>query len=201
MNVRCPQCQSMFRVDPERVPASGIKARCARCSNVFELTREGVKTTVPVPGPKLVQAPPAPERPAPERLVPRPLPASPPPITAHVAAAGAATAAAAATGVAAATAADPVASTPSTKRPSFRNQDPTARAQRLARALVSDIVVYQPTKRQEGIRDGNLKELFEEEIKKSWEEYTEQVGREVAESTGYFREALNEILAGGRQVF
>jgi hypothetical protein len=27
------------------------------------------------------------------------------------------------------------------------------------------------------------------------------VGREVAESTGYFREALNEILAGGRQVF
>jgi hypothetical protein len=83
----------------------------------------------------------------------------------------------------------------------FLSQDPTAKARRLARALVSDIVVYHPAKRQEGIRDGNLKELFEEEIKKSWEEYTEQVGREVAESTGYFREALNEILAGGRQVF
>ena len=25
MNVRCPQCQSTFRVDPERVPAGGIK--------------------------------------------------------------------------------------------------------------------------------------------------------------------------------
>ena len=83
----------------------------------------------------------------------------------------------------------------------FLSQDPTAKARRLARALVSDIVVYHPAKRQEGIRDGNLRELFEEEIKKSWEEYTEQVGREVAESTGYFREALNEILAGGRQVF
>jgi hypothetical protein len=83
----------------------------------------------------------------------------------------------------------------------FLSQDPSAKARRLARALVSDIVVYHPAKRQEGIRDGNLKELFEEEIKKSWEEYTEQVGREVAESTGYFREALNEILAGGRQVF
>jgi hypothetical protein len=83
----------------------------------------------------------------------------------------------------------------------FLSQDPSLKARRLARALISDIVVYHPAKRQEGIRDGNLKELFEEEIKKSWEEYTEQVGREVAESTGFFREALNEILAGGRQVF
>jgi len=83
----------------------------------------------------------------------------------------------------------------------FLSQDPSLKARRLARALVSDIVVYHPAKRQEGIRDGNLKQLFEEEIKKSWEEYTEQVGREVAESTGFFREALNEILAGGRQVF
>ena len=46
-----------------------------------------------------------------------------------------------------------------------------------------------------------LKQLFEDEIKKSWEEYSDQVGREVAESTGYFKEALNEILAGGRQIF
>jgi hypothetical protein len=83
----------------------------------------------------------------------------------------------------------------------FLSQDPSLKARRLARALVSDIVVYHPAKRQEGIREGNRKELFEEEIKKSWEEYTEQVGREVAESTGFFREALNEILAGGRQVF
>jgi hypothetical protein len=63
------------------------------------------------------------------------------------------------------------------------------------------MVVYHPGKRQEGLRDGNLKDLFEEEIKKSWEEYADQVGREVAESTVYFREALNEILAGGRQIF
>ena len=48
------------------------------------------------------------------------------------------------------------------------------------------MVVYHPGKRQEGLRDGNLKELFEEEIKKSWEEYAEQVGREVAESTPLF---------------
>ena len=83
----------------------------------------------------------------------------------------------------------------------FLSQEPALKARRLARALVSDIVVYHPAKRQEGLRDGTLKELFEEEIRKSYEEYTEQVGRALAESTGYFREALNEILAGGRQVF
>ena len=46
-----------------------------------------------------------------------------------------------------------------------------------------------------------VKDAFDEEIKKSWEEYSDQVGREVAESTSYFKEALNEILAGGRQIF
>jgi FPC/CPF motif-containing protein YcgG len=83
----------------------------------------------------------------------------------------------------------------------FLSQDPAQKARRLARALVSDIVVYHPAKRQEGLRDGTLKELFEDEIRKSYEEYTEQVGRDLAESTGFFRDALNEILAGGRQLF
>ena len=69
-------------------------------------------------------------------------------------------------------------------------------ARRLARALISDMVVYHPAKRQDGLRDGNLKQLFEDEIKKSWEEYADQVGQEVAGSTPYFREALNEDLLG-----
>ena len=43
--------------------------------------------------------------------------------------------------------------------------------------------------------------LFEEEIRKCWEEYTEQVGMEMASSTAYFTEALNEILADGQPVF
>ena len=63
------------------------------------------------------------------------------------------------------------------------------------------MVAYHPAKRADGIRNGTLRELFDDEIKKSWEEISEQVGREVAEGTPYFREALNEILADGRQVF
>jgi hypothetical protein len=92
---------------------------------------------------------------------------------------------------------------PSPGRPinPFLVQDPAGKARRLARALVSDIVVYHPAKRQEGLRDGTLKQLFDEEIKKSWEEYADQVGKDVADSTPYFREALNEILADGKQLF
>lgn len=83
----------------------------------------------------------------------------------------------------------------------FLANDPNAKARRLARALVSDLVAYFPQKREEGVRDGTLKQLFKEEIQKSYEEYEAQVGREFAESTTHFRDALNEILANGQQVF
>jgi phenylacetate-coenzyme A ligase PaaK-like adenylate-forming protein len=63
------------------------------------------------------------------------------------------------------------------------------------------LVAYHPQKRDEGLRDGTLRQLFREEIKKSYEEYLEQVGRDVAEHSPHFQEALNEILAGGRRLF
>ena len=83
----------------------------------------------------------------------------------------------------------------------FLSKDPSQKARRLARALISDLAVYYPDRRKEGVANGTLKELFQEEIQKSWEEYTDQVGKELAESTSYFTEALNEILAGGQRVF
>jgi hypothetical protein len=94
--------------------------------------------------------------------------------------------------------------TPTPARPPinpFLANDPNAKAKRLARALVSDIVAYFPQKREEGLRDGTLKQLFREEIKKSYEEYVEQVGREFAEGTTHFQDALNDVLAGGKKLF
>jgi hypothetical protein len=92
---------------------------------------------------------------------------------------------------------------PQPRRPlnPFLSNDPNQKARRLARALVSDMIAYHPQKREEGIRNDTIKQLFRDEIKKSYEEYVEQVGREFAESTGHFQAALNEILAGGRRVF
>ena len=281
MNVTCPNCATIYRVDPAKVPEGGVRARCNVCNAVFAVKREGetessrepsvvqpqraesARASVPkVEPPRVIESPkPAPPQPEPHRVTtpsaaprpaasvdpaaapsisPRPAspqrpvsPVGPPPVASAPAAPSAPVSSApvgaravpappAAPGAsrapapptqpsapAAAAAPKPAApprpapSAPAGGRPinPFLSQDPALKARRLARALISDMVVYHPGKRQEGLRDGNLKELFEEEIKKSWEEYAEQVGRELAESTAYFREALNEILAGGRQIF
>ncbi len=63
------------------------------------------------------------------------------------------------------------------------------------------MIVYQPEKRQQALAAGKLKESFAEEIQKSWEEFVGQVGEEMAKSTPFFTDALNEILAGGKKIF
>jgi hypothetical protein len=83
----------------------------------------------------------------------------------------------------------------------FLANDPNQKAKRLARALVSDILAYHPGKREEGLANGTLKQIFREEIKKSYEEYVEQIGKEFAESTSHFQDALNELLASGKKLF
>jgi hypothetical protein len=83
----------------------------------------------------------------------------------------------------------------------FLANDPNAKARRLARALVSDLVSYFPQKKEEGLRNGTLKDLLGEEIKKSYQEFVDQIGREFAETTTHFTDALNDILAGGQKLF
>jgi hypothetical protein len=92
---------------------------------------------------------------------------------------------------------------PEALRPAFGFgiPDPNAKARRLARALVSDIVTYHPERRTRALESGALKREFKEEIRKSWEEYVGQVGSATAAGTPHFRDALNELLAGGRTVF
>ena len=67
--------------------------------------------------------------------------------------------------------------------------------------LADAIALLLEDRRDEGLRDGTLRELFRDEIKKSQEEYVEQVGRDFAESTTHFQDALNDILAGGQRIF
>ena len=275
MNVTCPNCATIYRVDPAKVPEAGVRARCAVCAAVFPVRREASAATSAgsataagtTAAPASAPAAPAPAdagRPAavPARAeeVPRaevaavaspsaapaapPVPAKPPlgPPPAPPSPARSEAPAARPEGAPrpAAPLAPPAAPRPAVSRPAglppvaprpavpsraptapaapsaggstagaaarkpvnpFLSQDPGQKARRLARALISDMVVYHPAKRREGLRDGTLKALFEDEIKKSWEEYTDQVGKDVAESTTHFKDALNEILADGRQIF
>ncbi len=160
----------------------------------------------PTPGRRLTEAPREPERPIAPVFRPTPgmplkpavpLPAEPKPPAAFTPPSAARSAPPAAQPPAAP-------ATPSATQPvvnPFMSKDPKQKARRLARALISDMIVYQPEKRQQAIEDGSLKEVFGEEIKKSWEAYVQQVGEEIADSTPFFDEALNDILAGGESVF
>ena len=273
MNVRCPSCRTVFRVDPAKVPEAGVRARCAVCAATIDVRRDGAAmprpagaeparipaaAVAPPPAPAPVPAPPPPTpepSPAVAARAPRlsqpfvaPRGAAPPAPTPAPAPAAAAERVAAAAPVtrpsapvfrptpgqpvtvppprpaaappaaaSAPPAAVPRAPTPPPAAPKpaaapteatavrainpFLQKDPKQKARRLARALVSDMIVYQPAKRQRALAAGTLKTEFDEEIQKSWEEYVEQVGEELATSTPYWQEALNDILAGGQQLF
>lgn len=282
MNVSCPDCRSIFRVDPAKVPPAGVRARCSVCGGVISIPtptgqntpvtgtpRAGTSTSEPAYQPRPQSTPPAqdswdpppfnipaqrsPSAPQAQR------PSAPQARTAEVAAAPRARPESVEHSSAAATATPPspasglpefnppppvppfmppASSSPFTppaappfvpggvrpatpprapaaqpsgspatdggaRRPvnPFLSKDPNQRAKRLARALVSDIITYHPAKHAEGLRDGTLKQLFREEIKKSFEEYIAQVGQQLAESTTYFQEALNEVLGAGKKIF
>src|SRR6266404_1519376 len=244
MNVTCPSCETVYRVDPAKVPAGGVRARCAVCSNVFPVNASAgaaapaivaagpppapamprfsgpiaAPTSAPAPpAPPVAPAPPPRAAPpaAPPRAAPPAAPAPPAPAapTMRPAAPPAAPAPRAASPPvpaprAPAAPAVPAGAAPGQRMTSplrpvnpFMVQDPKQKARRLARALVSDLVVYHPEKRQQGLRDGTLPQLFKDEIEKSWQEYVEQVGAEMAQSTPFWTEALNEILAGGHKLF
>jgi predicted Zn finger-like uncharacterized protein len=203
MNAQCTHCNTIFRVDPAKVPSGGVRARCSICRGVFEIRPaaqpEPALAAVAAPA-DVIEAPAAPApvaAPAPQPVAeaPAPQPVAPAPAPAPTSAPAPAPASAPAPTPAPAPA-------PAAPRANpFGSSDPGAKAKRLARALVSDIVTYHPERRDQALRDGTLKREFMEEIKKSWEEYVGQVGAETARSTPHFRDALNDILAKGQTVF
>jgi predicted Zn finger-like uncharacterized protein len=85
----------------------------------------------------------------------------------------------------------------------FGKRDPTDKAKRLARVLVSDMIMYNADRHVSALEGGTLAEDFEEEIDKSWKEFVEQVGPEIADGQGrgFWTDALNDILAKGEQLF
>src|SRR5215213_8193498 len=78
MNVTCPNCATVYRVDPAKVPEAGVRARCNVCSAVFAVKREGQAETTRVgvqePVSPIAAKPPGPPT-APTRVeAPRPEP-------------------------------------------------------------------------------------------------------------------------------
>ena len=67
-------------------------------------------------------------------------------------------------------------------------------ARRIARAVVSDIALYNAKKVEEGVRNDTLFDLLKEEIEEGQGYYLSRVDPEIAKNTNYFNQALVDVL-------
>ena len=215
MIIQCQSCSAKYFLSEERVPANPLKVRCPKCRAVFMLAGKAERAAVavaPAPAPVLeAVAPVEPLRPVREPVLMQEIapvvetPVAAPVMVAEPVAVPEIEPVAVAPTPAPAPAIEEEVAAPAAApagRGSARGgKSAEDRAKRLARVLVSDILWYNRERRDAALRDGTLMTSLSEEIKKSWELYKEKVGPEAAHSTNYFKEALNEILANGQQVF
>jgi len=196
MITTCTVCQARYQLDDEKIPARVIKVRCPACSGVFSLDGTQVQRdqAVVTTGYESAAAAPQAAPPTPVPAATAPAPPAPPAAAVEPASSGVAVMDAPA---------------PSPSQSPSQNQSQTqsggrrkrTKEEMLARALVSDIKVYNRELYDTAKSEGNLLEALGAEIKKSWELYKEKVTPEVANGTDHFRNALNEILADGEKVF
>lgn len=77
-------------------------------------------------------------------------------------------------------------------------RDPHERAKRMARLIVSDLVLYNKDKIAEGIRNDTLFDVLEQELKEGKEYYEKNVDPKVRAESDYFNLAIVDILIKGR---
>ncbi len=78
------------------------------------------------------------------------------------------------------------------------SKDPDERAKRLARLIVSDIIIYNQDKIVEGIKEDTLFDLLKEDIEVGRAYYEKNIDPAITERTAYFNHALVNILIKGR---
>lgn len=88
----------------------------------------------------------------------------------------------------------------------FKNLPPNVQknhkdAIKLARQLAKDILLYHKDDVERGMANGNVKDVLKDEVEKSYKFYTQRVQPELLETTNYFNEALNKIVAKGQNVY
>jgi predicted Zn finger-like uncharacterized protein len=79
--------------------------------------------------------------------------------------------------------------------------DGFVRAARLARVLASDMLIYNREVVERARIEGNLAQVLESEILRSWQLWKSRFPDESEARPGLFREALTEILASGDNCF
>jgi CheY-like chemotaxis protein len=72
------------------------------------------------------------------------------------------------------------------------------KARRLARIIVSDIVLYNQVKVEQGVRDGSFYELLCDDIREGELLYKQRVSQEVRETTSFLKDAFEDLIAKKR---
>lgn len=72
------------------------------------------------------------------------------------------------------------------------------KARRLARIIVSDIVLYNQVKVEQGVRDGSFFELLADDIREGELLYRQRVSPQVRDTTAFLKEAFEEIISKKR---
>jgi predicted Zn finger-like uncharacterized protein len=184
MIVECSNCHTKYNVNEEKIPATGVRVKCHKCQAIIVINRPATDRTTaerPAHEPARPQPtrPPVQERPTPAAPKPSPPPAAPP---------------------------EAPSETPPSEAPRFEDMSEEdkkwhQRARRLAKALASDLVLYNQDKVERGLRDGTLAQLLGSEIRRSWEYYCQQVPEHIVKNTDYFKELLNKIVGKGKEIF
>lgn len=68
------------------------------------------------------------------------------------------------------------------------------KAKRLARLIVSDIVLYNQSAVEEGIRNGNFFEVMSHDIQEARNLYASRVPEEISRETSYLDDAFNDLI-------
>jgi predicted Zn finger-like uncharacterized protein len=224
MIVECSHCHTKYNVDDNKIPAAGVKVRCKQCQNIIVIKKEEPQPVIPevpvapeaqapvapeaqapeapeaqapsapeaqAPSAPEAQAPSAAEPPQPEQPIEEPRPPGPeipkppepelPPDAEKV------------------VVSEPF--KPPVSEMSEEDKRWHGRARRLAKALASDLVLYNKDKVAQGLSDGTLAELLGPEIRRSWEYYCQQIPKHIVDSTEYFKEQLNKIVGKGKEIF
>ena len=192
MIVECNHCHTKYNIDEGKIPSVGVKVRCKKCSNVI-YTR---KSPPPVEkkGPDLAtDESMVPSQHVPEGGAPPPPVVEKPPslvLPKHAET-------------------ERKAIEESVERKVHLSEEQLseedkkwhARARRLAKALASDLVLYNKARVEQGLRDGTIAQLLGPEIRRSWEYYCQQIPKHIVESSDYFKEQLNTIVGRGKKIF
>lgn len=84
---------------------------------------------------------------------------------------------------------------------SSEDDTPEQKAARFARVLASDILIYNKDLIAEARIDGNLSEVMNQEIQKSYDLWKSRFPEESESNPDIFSDALNQYLADGEEVF